>query len=60
MFAASSLMIINKIDLLPYLHFDVEACIANANPQITVIQLSATSGEGMDAWLAWLETNVCA
>lgn len=62
MFAASSLMIINKIDLLPYLHFDVEACIANAkrvNPQITVIQLSATSGEGMDAWLAWLETNVC-
>ncbi|MFO6491700.1 hydrogenase nickel incorporation protein HypB [Hafnia alvei] len=63
MFAASSLMIINKIDLLPYLHFDVEACITNAkrvNPQITVIQLSATSGEGMDAWLAWLETNVCA
>lgn len=63
MFAASSLMIINKIDLLPYLHFDIEACIANAkrvNPQITVIQLSATSGEGMDAWLAWLETNVCA
>lgn len=63
MFAASSLMIINKIDLLPYLHFDVEACIANAkrvNPQITVIQLSATSGEGMDTWLAWLETNVCA
>ncbi|ELM3658242.1 hydrogenase nickel incorporation protein HypB [Edwardsiella piscicida] len=61
MFAASSLMIINKIDLLPYLQFDVDACIANArriNPQIQVIQLSATSGEGMDAWLAWLETTL--
>nr|WP_314266615.1 hydrogenase nickel incorporation protein HypB [uncultured Moellerella sp.] len=63
MFAAADIMILNKIDLLPYLHFDVEACIANAkrvNPNIQVIQLSATSGEGMDAWLAWLETQLCA
>ncbi|BEH71379.1 hypothetical protein ETAR_05040 [Edwardsiella tarda] len=61
MFAASSLMIINKIDLLPYLQFDVEACIANArriNPQIQVIQLSASRGDGMEAWLAWLETTL--
>lgn len=63
MFAASDIMILNKIDLLPYLHFDVEACIANAkrvNPNIQVIKVSATSGEGMDAWLAWLETQLCA
>jgi hydrogenase nickel incorporation protein HypB len=63
MFAASDIMILNKIDLLPYLHFDVEACIANArrvNPKIQVIQLSATSGEGMDAWVAWLEAQLCA
>ncbi len=63
MFAAADIMILNKIDLLPYLHFDVEVCIANAkrvNPNIQVIQLSATSGEGMDAWLAWLETQLCA
>ncbi|MBW7984631.1 hydrogenase nickel incorporation protein HypB [Enterobacillus tribolii] len=63
MFAASSLMIINKIDLLPYLNFDVDACIANAqriNPQIKVIRLSATGGEGMDAWLSWLESELCA
>ncbi|MDU4094897.1 MAG: hydrogenase nickel incorporation protein HypB, partial [Pantoea sp.] len=62
MFAASSLMILNKIDLLPYLDFDVEACIANArqvNPQIEVIQLSATRGEGMDRWLSWLEQQRC-
>ncbi|HEF8783244.1 TPA: hydrogenase nickel incorporation protein HypB [Providencia alcalifaciens] len=63
MFAASDIMILNKIDLLPYLHFDVEACIANAkrvNPNIQVIKVSATSGEGMEAWLAWLETQLCA
>lgn len=63
MFAAADIMLLNKIDLLPYLHFDVEACIANAkrvNPNIQVIQVSATNGEGMDAWLAWLETQLCA
>lgn len=63
MFAAADIMLLNKIDLLPYLHFDVEACIANAkqvNPNIHVIQVSATQGEGMDAWLAWLETQLCA
>ncbi|MGJ3354182.1 hydrogenase nickel incorporation protein HypB [Providencia sp. Je.9.19] len=63
MFAAANIMILNKIDLLPYLHFDVDACIANAkrvNPDIQVIKLSATTGEGMDAWLAWLEQQLCA
>ena len=57
MFAASQLMIINKIDLLPYVAFDVEACIENArkvNPYIQVLKLSATTGEGMEAWLDWL------
>lgn len=63
MFAAADIMLLNKIDLLPYLNFDVDACIANAkqvNPNIQVIQVSATCGEGMDAWLAWLETQLCA
>ncbi|WP_077419999.1 hydrogenase nickel incorporation protein HypB [Rodentibacter trehalosifermentans] len=57
MFAASRLMILNKIDLLPYLQFDVAQCIANAkrvNPEIQIIQLSATTGQGLDEWLAWL------
>ncbi|MDX1303316.1 hydrogenase nickel incorporation protein HypB [Photobacterium sp.] len=59
MFAASPLMIINKIDLLPYVSFDIDNCIANArrvNPDIQVIPLSATTGEGMSAWFNWLET----
>ena len=63
MFAAASLMLLNKVDLLPYLNFDVGKCLACAhevNPHIEIILLSATSGEGMDQWLTWLETQRCA
>ena len=58
MFAAAQLMILNKTDLLPHVKFDVARCIALArrvNPAIEVIQLSATTGEGMNAWLHWLD-----
>ena len=58
MFAAASLMVLNKTDLLPHVRFDVARCIELArrvNPGIEVIQLSATTGEGMDAWLHWLD-----
>ncbi|MGP3590820.1 hydrogenase nickel incorporation protein HypB [Vagococcus sp. WN89Y] len=63
MFAAASLMLLNKVDLLPYLDFDVERCLAYArqvNPGIEILLVSATRGEGMDAWLAWLEAQRCA
>ncbi|WMY74565.1 hydrogenase nickel incorporation protein HypB [Buttiauxella selenatireducens] len=63
MFAASSLMLLNKIDLLPYLQFDVDKCLDYArqvNPNIEILLVSATSGEGMDEWLNWLETQRCA
>lgn len=63
MFAASQLMILNKTDLLPHVKFDVTRCIDLArrvNPAIEVIQLSATTGEGMDAWLNWLDGAVHA
>jgi len=58
MFAASKLMILNKIDLLPHVQFDVQRCIELArrvNPTIDILKVSATTGEGMDAWLNWLE-----
>jgi hydrogenase nickel incorporation protein HypB len=61
MFAAAQLMVLNKIDLLPHVRFDVQRCIALArrvNPAIEIIQLSATTGEGMDAWLNWLSTSM--
>ena len=57
MFAASALMVLNKADLLPHLDFDVDSCIANArrvNPDIAVVQVSARTGEGMEAWLEWI------
>jgi hydrogenase nickel incorporation protein HypB len=57
MFAASDLMILNKTDLLPYVDFDVAACIDYArriNPDIEVLRLSARGGEGLEAWFAWL------
>jgi hydrogenase nickel incorporation protein HypB len=60
MFHASSLMVINKIDLLPYVNFDVAQCIGYARqirPDIEVITLSATGGEGLQDWFDWLETH---
>ncbi|MDY7559645.1 hydrogenase nickel incorporation protein HypB [Pseudomonas sp. 10B1] len=57
MFAAAQLMILNKIDLLPHLDFDVQRCLDYAhqvNPQLQIIQLSARDGTGLDAWIDWL------
>ena len=58
MFHAADLMLVNKIDLLPYLEFDVDACIENArrvNPGIRVLKVSATKGDGMPGWLDWIQ-----
>ena len=63
MFRAASVMLLNKIDLLPHLDFDVEAALGYArrvNPQIRVIQLSATRGEGMDEWLQFLRDGLAS
>ena len=61
MFHAADLMILNKVDLLPYLSFDVDKCIEYAhriNPKLEVLKVSATTGEGMQRWLAWLTEGV--
>jgi hydrogenase nickel incorporation protein HypB len=63
MFRAAEVMILNKIDLLPYLNFNVEDCIEYArtvNPDIKVFQLSATTGEGMEDWYGWLKRQVAS
>jgi len=60
MFHAADVLLLNKVDLLPYLKFDVELCIENAkkvNPNIEVIRCSATTGEGMQEWYQWLESQ---
>lgn len=56
-FAESRVMILNKIDLLPYVNFNVDRASAFArsiNKNIEIFPLSATTGQGMDAWYAWL------
>ena len=57
MFQASQVVLVNKIDLLPHLKFDLNLCIANArkvNSKIEVIQISAASGEGLKSWYDWI------
>jgi hydrogenase nickel incorporation protein HypB len=57
MFRASQVMILTKIDLLPYVDFDVDRCIEYArqvNPDIEIFQVSATTGEGLEDWYNWL------
>lgn len=58
MFHAADLMILNKVDLLPYLKFNVAKCEEYArrvNPNIEILHVSATNGEGMDGWIDWLQ-----
>jgi len=61
MFAGSDICIINKIDLLPYLNFDVQKAkdyALQVNPNLQFFEVSATTGEGMDKWYDWLKTKV--
>lgn len=58
MFESSDLCIINKMDLLPYVDFDVDQCKAyarRANPSIEFLEISATRGEGIAEWIQWLQ-----
>jgi hydrogenase nickel incorporation protein HypB len=58
-FASADLMLINKADLMPYVDFDLAACLAHArrvNPRLAAMTVSARSGEGLDGFLAWMET----
>jgi hydrogenase nickel incorporation protein HypB len=57
MFRAVDLVLINKLDLLPHLDFDLarfEDHLRQVNPHATVLRLSARTGEGLDGWYAWL------
>lgn len=57
MFRESSLMLINKIDLVRYTNFNIGEAKANArkiNPDIEIIEISCTQGTGLDSWISWL------
>ncbi len=61
MFRAAAVVLLNKCDLLPYLEFDADLAEANArrvNPDLTIFRVSATSGEGLGAWLSWIESRL--
>lgn len=63
MFRLADLMLLNKIDLLPYVPFDVDRCIAYArqvNPALKVLQLSVLKGDGMEAWYSFLRERKAA
>jgi hydrogenase nickel incorporation protein HypB len=62
-FAVSELCIINKVDLLPYVPFNLDQAIANVHqvhPGMTVVQTSCTHGRGIQDWLAWIERRRAA
>jgi len=61
MFQESEVLLVNKIDLLPYIDCDVEKIKSEArqlNPKITIFEVSCRTGEGLDAWYAWLQDQI--
>lgn len=61
MFHTADICIINKIDLIPYLNFDLEQLknyALQVNPQLKFFELSATTGEGVEAWYKWITDNL--
>src|SRR5262245_39109287 len=60
MFAAAGLVIVNKVDLLPYVDFDLDKCAGYArsvNPGVNILRLSATTGEGVQSWYDWIASQ---
>ncbi len=58
MFRESSLLIINKIDLLPFTNFNMDEAKANAlkmNPNLGIMEVSTTTGQGIEDWISWLK-----
>ncbi|MBE6818221.1 MAG: hydrogenase nickel incorporation protein HypB [Ruminococcaceae bacterium] len=61
MFSVCDVVLINKIDVLPYFDFDLEKCkeyIHMRNPNATIIPVCAKTGEGIDVWADWLRTEI--
>lgn len=61
MFRAADVVVVNKIDLLPHLDFDLDVFLANlhaVNPRARVIRASARTGDGVEEWCAWLRDTI--
>lgn len=58
MFSICDVLLINKVDVLPYFDFDLEKCkayVKKLNPNMTIIPISSKTGDGMDEWYQWLQ-----
>ena len=61
MFSICDVVLINKIDVMPYFNFDLEKCkeyVLMRNPKAKIIPICAKTGEGFDEWIAWLSENI--
>ena len=61
MFSICDVVLINKIDVIPYFDFDMDKCreyILSRNPKAKIIPICAKTGEGIDVWAAWLSENI--
>jgi hydrogenase nickel incorporation protein HypB len=61
LFRRAEVMVLNKLDLAPYCDVDVEALVADTrkiNPKLEIIRASCRTGEGLEAWYAWLERRL--
>jgi hydrogenase nickel incorporation protein HypB len=60
MFATAALVVVNKVDLLPYVDFDLESFgrhVRSVNPKAEILPLSATTGDGIAAWFDWIDVR---
>ncbi len=61
MFSICDVLLINKIDVMPYFDFDIEKCkerVKKLNPNIEIIPISSKTGEGIEKWTAWLDAQI--
>ena len=61
MFTESEVIILNKIDLLPLLDFDINAfrqAVTGLNPRVKIFPVSCKTGEGIEEWISWLESEL--
>jgi hydrogenase nickel incorporation protein HypB len=61
MYAEADVVVINKLDLLPYVDFDLahfRKIIKGLNPEVRIFEVSCKTGEGLEAWCSWLENEV--
>ncbi len=61
MFTEADVVLVNKIDLLPYLEFNLSAfhkAVSGLNPEVKVFQVSCKTGEGLEDWFSWLQNEI--